>query len=72
MNNYNHEPHEPTRTTTRYVLIVRGVRSHCRSPKGDLALLRTAAFVGATLCGINDLHGFTVHLFSGFVVEFLE
>jgi len=46
-----------------------GVRSHCRSPKGDLALLQTAAFIGATLCGIIHLHGYAVHLFSGFVVE---
>jgi len=27
------------------------------------------AFIGATLCGIIDLHGFAVRFISGFVVE---
>jgi hypothetical protein len=44
---------------------VRGVRvrtvGHLKVP---LLLFQTAAFIGATLCDINDLHGFTVHLFS--------
>ena len=43
--------------------------THCRSPKGDLALLQTVAFTGATLYSIGDLHGFAVRLFSGFVVN---
>jgi len=33
-----------------------------------LLLFQTAAFIGATLCGIIYLHGFAVRLFSGFVV----
>jgi hypothetical protein len=41
------------------------VRAHCRSPKGDLALLQTAAFIGATLCGILHLHGFAVRYLVG-------
>jgi len=45
------------------------VRAHCRSPKGDFALLKIAASIGATLCGIKDPHGFAVRLFSGFVVN---
>jgi len=32
--------------------------------KAPLLLLQTAAFIGATLCGINDLHGYAVHLFN--------
>jgi len=30
-----------------------------------------AAFIGATLCGIINLHGYAVRLFSGFVVKIL-
>jgi len=32
-----------------------------------LLLLQTAAFIGATLCGIIDPHGYAVRLFSVFV-----
>jgi len=42
--------------------------AHCRQPKGCLALLQTAAFNGATLCGIIDLHGYAVRSFSVFVI----
>jgi hypothetical protein len=38
--------------------------------KATLLFFQTAAFIGATLCGIIHLHGFAVRLFSGFVVEF--
>jgi len=41
--------------------------AHWRQPKGRLALLQTAAFIGATLCDIIDLHGYAVRLFSVFV-----
>jgi hypothetical protein len=40
--------------------------------KVPLLLLRTAAFFGATLCGIIYLHGYAVRLFSGFVVKLKE
>jgi hypothetical protein len=30
------------------------------SLKATLHLLQAAAFIGATLCGINDLHGYAV------------
>jgi len=33
-------------------------------PKGCLLLLHTAAFIGATLCGIIHPHGYAVRLFN--------
>jgi len=34
------------------------------SLKAALPLLQIAAFIGAALCGINDLHGYAVQLLS--------
>ena len=39
--------------------------------KVTLLYCKIAAFIGATLCGIINLHGFAVRLFSGFVVKIL-
>jgi hypothetical protein len=34
------------------------------SLKAALLLIQTTAFIGATLCGINDPHGYAVRLLS--------
>jgi hypothetical protein len=68
---FYHEPHEHHELLVRHLVVVRDGSAHCRSPKGDLALFQTAAFIGATLCDIIAPHGFAVRLFSGFVVEIL-
>jgi len=45
------------------LLFLRDLRTD-GSLKATLHLLQTAAFTGATLCGINDLHGYAVRLLS--------
>jgi hypothetical protein len=37
------------------------------SQKAALLLLKAAVFIGATLCGIINPHGYAVRLFSVFV-----
>ena len=57
--------YDPRRITMGYMLKVRGVRvrtgGHLKVP---LLLIQTAAFIGATLCGIIYLHGYAVRLSS--------
>jgi hypothetical protein len=46
-------------------LLVRAGSSHCRTPKGVLALLQTAALLVLSLCGIIHLHGCAVRYLAG-------
>jgi len=65
----NPTPNPQTKTPSshssplRVLLFLRALRTG-GSLKAALLLFRTAAFIGATLCGIIYLHGYAVRLLS--------